>query len=145
MAASAVIERFAGDFGTPPLAERRDAIDRCFAGDSLEEIIAKLEAEETEWATETLSGLKQRSPASLKITFRAIQHGAERDFDDVMTMEYRLSQTCMAAPDFYEGIRALIIEKDNSPRWQPAHLEEVGEDRVARYFEAPAAGDLTFD
>ena len=143
--AGAVIGRFTGDAGEPPLARQRAAIDRCFAGGSVEEILANLEAEESDWAAETLAGLKTRSPASLKITLRAICEGAQRDFDSVMTMEYRLSQACMAAPDFSEGIRALLIEKDNSPQWQPATLDAVGEDRVAAYFAPPGVLDLTFE
>ena len=142
--ASATIERFTADVGDPLLAAQHAAIDRCFDGGSVEEVFANLGAEDTDWAAQTLEGLKQRSPASLKITFQAIREGAERDFDSVMTMEYRLSQACMAAPDFFEGIRALIIEKDNSPQWRPATLDAVSEAQVAAYFEVPAVGDLTF-
>jgi len=143
--AGSVIEQFTSDPGEPPLAAQRAAIDRCFAGGSVEEILANLEAEGSDWAVETLAGLKTRSPSSLKITFQAIQQGAQRDFDSVMTMEYRLSQACMAAPDFSEGVRALIIDKDNSPQWQPATLDAVSDDQVAAYFAPPGVLDLTFE
>ncbi len=142
--AGAVLERFTGDLGEPPLAAQRHTIDHCFAGDSVEEIFANLAVEKGDWAAQTLAGLERCSPTSLKITYRAIQEGARLDFDSVMAMEYRLSQACMAGHDFSEGVRAVIIDKDNAPRWQPATLEEVSEEAVAAHFGPQGLAELAF-
>ena len=144
-AIAAVLDDVSSDPGEAPLSERRAEIDRCFAGGSVEEILAALEREGSDWAAETLKVLRTRSPTSLKITFRAIQRGATQDFDSVMRMEYRLSQACMAGPDFSEGIRALIIDKDNAPVWRPDSLDAVGTDLVESYFAPQSTGDLNFD
>ena len=65
------------------------------------------------------------------------------EFEDIMTMEYRLSQGCMAGHDFYEGVRAVLIDKDNAPKWHPPTLAGVGEEVVASHF-APVSNDLFF-
>ncbi len=143
--ADEVIGAFASTPGDPALAARRPAIDRCFAKDSLEDILAALRAEQGPWADETLSALEKCSPTSLKITFRQLREGAKLDFEAAMVMEYRLSQACVAGHDFPEGIRAAVIDKDRTPKWRPASLAEVGEDLVAAHFAPPADGDLVFD
>ncbi len=142
--AGGILDELASDPGEPPLAAHRAEIDRLFAGASVEEIFAKLEAADTDWAKETLAHLRTRSPMSLKITFRAIDEGSRLDFDSVMTMEYRLSQACIASHDLAEGIRAAVIDKDNKPDWQPALLEEVTDDAVDGYFWPLGERDLVF-
>ena len=67
------------------------------------------------------------------------------DFDACMKMEFRISQQVMAGHDFFEGVRALIIDKDNKPEWRPGVLSDVTPDMVARFFAPPSQGDLTFD
>jgi enoyl-CoA hydratase len=141
----ATLARFAGDPGAPPLAARRAAIDRCFAGDSVEAIVAALEREGGDWAAASLEALRAASPTSLKITFEALRRGAGLDFDAAMVMEFRLSQACLAGHETLEGIRAAVIDKDNAPRWQPADLAGVTPVLVAAHFAAPPGGDLTFD
>ncbi|WP_369012524.1 enoyl-CoA hydratase/isomerase family protein, partial [Klebsiella pneumoniae] len=69
--------------------------------------------------------LRGRSPTSLKVTLRQLRLGREMDYEDVDAMEYRLSQGCMAGHDFYEGIRAVLVDKDHSPHWEPAALSGV--------------------
>ena len=140
-----VLEGFAQDPGLAPLAEQREAIDRCFAGNSVEEIFAALEREGSEWARQTLDTLNKSSPTALKLTFASQRRGADMSFDACMTMEYRLSQHCMAGHDFYEGIRALLIDKDHAPKWRPARLEEVTEAEIARYFEPIGGRELRFE
>ena len=137
-----VLAEFADDPGEPPLAEHRAAIDRCFAGDSVEAIIAALEAEGGDWADRTLAVLAAKSPTSLKVAMRQIRHGAGLDFAAAMRLEYRLAQRFCAAHDFREGVRAVIIEKDQSPDWQPATLAEVSDARIDAYFAPLADGDL---
>ena len=143
---SALIRDFAEDPGPAPLASKRQAIGRCFMQETLDDVLDALTHEPDDWSDETLKILKTRcSPTSLKVTFEALQRAAKMDFDAAMVMEYRLSQAFMAGPDFYEGIRALLIDKDNNPAWDPATLAGVTKDLVETYFTPPAAGDLTFD
>ena len=143
--ASAAVGRFAGDPGPPPLAERREAIDRCFAGESVEAILAALEAEGGDWAEETLATLRACSPTSLKVTFEQLRRGASLDFDAAMVMEYRLSQAFMAGHDFYEGVRAVVIDKDGAPAWAPDSLAAVTPELVESHFAPLGARDLAFD
>ena len=143
--ASAVIGRFAGDPGTPALGEHQAAIDRCFAQDSVESIFAALEAEGGDWAKKTLDTLRRCSPTSLKVAFRQLRAGAGLGFDEAMVVEYRLSQACMARHDFYEGIRAVVMDKDNAPVWAPDRLEAVTPDLVEAHFAPLGPRDLTFD
>ncbi len=142
--ADEVIAEFASAPGESPVAAQQAAVDRCFAKDSLEEILAALEAEQSAWAEETLAALSKCSPTSLKVAFRQLRAGAGLDFEAAMIMEYRLSQACVAGHDFPEGIRAAVIDKDRAPKWRPASLAEVGEELVAAHFAPPADGDLAF-
>ncbi len=141
----AVLGGFAADPGPAPLAARRGDIDRLFAGDSVEAILAALEGEGSDWARETVATIRTKSPTSLKITFRQIREGAGRGFDDCMRMEWRMVNRVIAGHDFYEGTRAVVIDKDQKPAWQPARLDQVGEAEVAAYFAPLPDGDLGFD
>ncbi|MFQ5958200.1 MAG: enoyl-CoA hydratase/isomerase family protein [Alphaproteobacteria bacterium] len=143
-AASATIARFTGDAGEAPLAAEREAIDRCFAGASVEEIIDALAGEGSDWAGKTRAALAAKSPTSLKVTFRQLRAGRDLDFAQAMRMEYRLSQRFCAGHDFAEGVRAVVIDKDNAPQWKPATLAEVSGAHVDAYFAPLAAGDLVF-
>jgi enoyl-CoA hydratase len=138
-----VLAGFAADPGAPPLAEHRAAIDRCFSGDTVEGMLAALEREGTDWAKQQRAAMLAKSPTSMKIAVRQLRLGARMDFAHELAMEYRLSQGCMAGHDYYEGVRALLVDKDNKPRWLPATLAEVGADILARHFDVvPADGDL---
>lgn len=128
----------------PPLAENSAAIDRIFAAPSVGEILEGLEKEGTPWAAATLETLRKRSPFSVVLAFELIHRGAELSFDDCMTMEFRVSQALMAGGDFYEGIRAVLVEKDHAPKWDPASIEQVDPAKVAACFEPLGEGDLTF-
>jgi enoyl-CoA hydratase len=139
--AADVIRRFAArPDGAAPLAALRTAIDRCFAGDTVEDILAALEREGGAWAQETRTGLLQKSPFSLRVTLRELREAAALDFDACMRMEYRLVRHFMGDHDFFEGVRAVLVDKDNQPRWQPPTLAEVTPAMVDAYF-APLAGD----
>ena len=96
-----------------------------------------------DWARETLAVLMKMSPISLKVTLEQQQRGAKLDFDDCMVMEFRIVSTILSyESDFYEGVRALLIDKDHSPVWIPASLEEVSNEMVLTHFQIPADGDL---
>jgi len=142
--ASATLAGFAADPGLAPLAAERAAIDRCFAGESVEAILAALAREDSDWARQAIETLRSRSPTALKITFRQLREGAERDFDASMVVEYRMSRACIAGHDFLEGIRAVVVDKDNRPVWDPPSLEQVDEALVARHFRPLGADDLSF-
>ena len=144
IAIDAVVADLASDPGPAPLADSRDVIDRTFSGDSVDAVLAALRAEGGDWAEKTLKIMAGKSPTSQKIACRQLQEGADKGFDACMMMEYRLSQHIMAAHDFFEGVRALIVDKDNSPVWQPASLEDVDDTAVAGYFAPLDEGDLTF-
>lgn len=123
----------------------RPAIDRCFSAQSPEQILARLEAEGTDWASETLKSLRQKSPTSLKVAYRQLRLGARlTDFSAALAIEYRICQHLMAGPDFYEGVRAAVIDKDQAPRWRPASLVEVNDDAIDRIFAPLGEPDLRF-
>ena len=139
----ACLAGFAEAAGPSPLAQRRTAIDRHFAGDSVEAILAALEAATEPWAAEAVAAMRQASPTSLKVTLRHLR-SASADLAEVLRLEYRLSQHFVHDSDFFEGIRAAIIDKDRRPRWRPDRLEAVDEARVAGYFAPLAEPDLDF-
>ena len=134
----------ATDLGPAPLAAHQAEIDRCFTAGSVEEIVANLEAEGSDWAAETLETLAQKSPTSLKVTYKQLTEYGERDFEEAMALEYRLAMHCNLGVDFFEGIRAQIVDKDRNPAWRPARLEEVTAAAVDAYFEVPPRGDMTW-
>ena len=140
-----VLGEFTADPGAARLTARQDIVDRCFSGDSIEEILANLAADGSDWARETHAALLQKSPTSLKITFRQLTEFGDLDFEAVMKIEYRMAIRCNFSSEFYEGIRAQIIDKDRQPKWRPARLEDVGEDLVDSYFQTPKSGDMTFE
>lgn len=143
--ASTTIEAFASDPNAAPLGEYRAAVDRCFGQDSVAAILAALEAEGGDWAERTLETLGACSPTSLKVTFEQLRRGAALGFDDAMIMEFRLSQAFLARHDFHEGIRAIVIDKDNAPKWRPDTLAEVTPDLVEAHFAPLGDSELRFD
>ncbi len=121
-----VLTEFESDAGSPPLAQVQDDIDRLFAGDRIETILARLEADGSDWATGQLTTLKTKSPQALKVTLRQLRAGKARaSFADEMEIEFRLAVRICRRPDFREGVRAVIIDKDNAPRWDPPSLAQV--------------------
>ena len=120
------------------LARLRPAIGRHFAHDRVEAIVASLEAERApeyaEWAARTLEMLAKRSPTLLKVTLEQLRRGARLGLADCLRMELNLIHGCFEQGDFIEGIRALIVEKDNDPHWKPATLAEVDDASVERFF-----------
>jgi enoyl-CoA hydratase len=136
---------FAEPTGPAPLAELRQSIDRCFAPDDIEGIIAALEREPGDWARAALASFAKASPTSLKITLHQLTAGARFDVEEALQLEYRMTQHAMQRPDFFEGVRALLVDKDQSPRWTPAALADVSDDDVAFYFQPLGDRELLFD
>jgi enoyl-CoA hydratase len=136
-----VADRMSGDPGPAPLAPHREAIDRLFAFDTVEAIFAALQADGSDWALAQLATLKTKSPQSLKVSLRQIRTGATlTTFADNMAMEYALGGRVVRTHDFQEGVRAVIVDKDNAPEWSPATLEGVTDETLDALFE-PLAPD----
>jgi enoyl-CoA hydratase len=123
------------------LEEAHPLIDRIFALPSVEEILGALDGEMNEFASQLARAMRQKSPTSLKIAFEQVQRGAKLDFAEAMQTEFRIVNRVAREPDFYEGIRAVVIDKDNAPKWNPASLEAVAEDKVASYFAPLSAAE----
>ncbi|MDP3405845.1 MAG: enoyl-CoA hydratase/isomerase family protein [Brevundimonas sp.] len=128
------------DFATPagpaPLETHRAAIDALFAHDTVEGILAALEADGSDWAVAQLATLKTKSPQSLKVTLHQLRAGrGMTDFAGVMAMEYRLGGRVVRTHDFQEGVRAVIIDKDNAPQWSPARVADVADADIRALFD----------
>jgi enoyl-CoA hydratase len=130
-----LLEGAAGRPEPGPLAARRPEIDRLFAADTLEAILADLAADGGEWAAETRASLDAKSPLSCKVALRLLREAAPRiDFADEMRAEYGIATHLCQRPDFAEGVRALLVDKDNRPRWDPATPEGVTEHMLDTIF-----------
>jgi enoyl-CoA hydratase len=144
----AVLAAFNEPAGEGPIAKRRAAIDRLFAGDTVENILAALDHEATaggedaEWAQKIAAGMRTKSPLSLKLGFAQVRRGGMWDFETCMRTEFRIVSRIIHGHDFYEGVRAVIVDKDNRPHWQPATVAEVSPAQVERHFEPLGADEL---
>ena len=108
------------------IVEARPQIERLFASDRYEDILDALAADPSEWAAKTLAGLITKSPQTCKVALRQLAHGVNfADFADNMAMEYRIAARVLTRHDFIEGVRAVIIDKDNAPKWNPATPAEM--------------------
>jgi enoyl-CoA hydratase len=131
------------DLGRPKLltAENRERIDATFGGGMVETIIAALEQDGSPWAGEQLATLKAKSPQTLKLALAQLRAGAAMQaFEDVMAMEYAIGSRVIHRHDFQEGVRAVIIDKDNAPVWNPASVETVSDGLIAELM-APLPAD----
>lgn len=126
---------FEGEAGRPPIAAYRDQIDKIFGGEMVEAIFSALESDGSEWALAQRAALATKSPQTLKVAHRQLRVGARcESFADNMRMEYRIASRVVRRPDFIEGVRAVILDKDNSPSWNPASLAEVSETLLEEIF-----------
>lgn len=130
------------------ILKKQSIIDECFSKDSVAEIISSFEAEAGKegngWIVPVLKGLKRSSPTGLKVTLRSIREGRKQTLSECLKKEFRLTINILRtriSGDVYEGIRALTIDKDNSPKWDPPTLEKVADERVNLVFE-PFEEDL---
>ncbi|MEM9739890.1 MAG: enoyl-CoA hydratase/isomerase family protein [Pseudomonadota bacterium] len=123
-----------------------DTIHGCFGFDTAEQIVSALKADGSAWATAQAESLETKSPETVKVALRQLREGARLEtFEANMAMEYRIGWRKVKSPDFLEGVRAVIIEKDNTPQWAPRRLEDVTQEDVARYFEPLGEDELTFE
>ncbi|XP_040213098.1 3-hydroxyisobutyryl-CoA hydrolase, mitochondrial isoform X2 [Rana temporaria] len=124
------------------LAEHLDKINSLFTANSVEEIFENLKKDGSSFAQQQLQTLSKMSPTSLKMTFRQLKNGSSLTLQEVLTMEYRLSQACMRGHDFYEGVRAVLIDKDQNPKWKPERLEDVTNEYLDSCFASLGGNDL---
>lgn len=129
----------AGPVPRSDLEELRPAIDAHFAHDTVEAIIASLAVEDRPaykaWAAKATEALSKRSPTMLNVTLEQLKRGAQLSLADCFRMELNLVHGCFEQGDFVEGIRALIVDKDNQPHWRPARLGEVTRPAVDTFFK----------
>ncbi|CAI9089010.1 OLC1v1023495C1 [Oldenlandia corymbosa var. corymbosa] len=124
------------------ILNKQEIIDYCFSKESVEEIIKAFEAEARKegngWITPVLKGLKRSSPTALKITLRSIRDGRQQSLIECLKKEFRLTMNILRTTisgDVYEGIRAVMIDKDNCPKWEPSTLEEVNDEKIDIVFQ----------
>jgi len=145
------VDAIVAAFAEPPaegeVMKRRPAIDRLFAGASIEDIFAALEREakaggaDAEWAAKIAAIVRGKSPMSLRIALQQMRRGKHWPFEECMQAEFRIVSRIIREHDFYEGVRAVIVDKDNQPRWRPATLAEVTPSMVEAHF-APLDEEL---
>ena len=134
-APGAALHSFAADPGEAKLLAHRTDIDRLFASDVLEEVYAALEADTSAFARETLATLRTKSPQTMKVSLKLLKDGAGMaSFADEMRQEYAVGTRVVQRHDFLEGVRAVIVDKDNAPRWNPATPEGVSDHVIDQIF-----------
>lgn len=131
---NAIIHSFVEKMIPPQLRLQIDVIARCFSGETVETIFAALKKERNSFAEETLSQLEKRSPTSLKVTLHQLQCAAQKTFDEVVEMDFHIACHMLKHHDFFEGIRAAIVDKDHHPHWHPEKLSDVLDVDVIKYF-----------
>lgn len=131
----ALLAQYALDPAPAPLMNHANQIEDLFALPDVEAIMAELAKQDDEFSQATLACLGNKSPTSLKVTCEALQRGIGQTVDACLAMEYRIACHFLATHDFFEGIRATIIDKDQSPHWNPATLAQVSEHAVMNFFD----------
>lgn len=124
-----------------PLCQHQDVIDRCFSLDSVAAIVAALKQETSDWAAATLALLLSRSPLAVAVTFARMSKAQGQSFDQIIEDDYVIARHFMRGGEFFEGVRAMLIDKDKTPRWMPETLEKVTEAALSSHF-APLPGCL---
>lgn len=130
-----ILAELAASVPEAKLLAHREAIDRLFAYDKLEAVLAALEADSSDWARQTLATLATKSPQTMKVSLRLLREGAAMpDFAAEMRQEYAVGARVVMRHDFIEGVRAVIIDKDNAPKWNPATAEGVSDALIDEIF-----------
>lgn len=119
------------------IEELEEVVNRHFRFDRMEEILDSLQGsvdKDSEWANKTLKTILSKSPTSLKVTLRQLVEGKKKSLKECFMMELHMSINFMKCHDFFEGVRAVLVDKDKSPKWNPQTLEEVKKEDVDRFF-----------
>jgi enoyl-CoA hydratase len=136
-----VLATFDSDPGELSLPALRDGIDYLFSENQVEDILDKLD-DGDDWAREQAALIRRMSPTSLKLTLHGLRAAEGASIEACLRLEYRMVSGIKSGHDFYEGVRAQLIDKDRSPRWSPDSFADVD---LAPYLAEPAWGDLSFD
>src|SRR6185312_7096139 len=131
----AVLAEFAKKLPQFSLAGERETIDRCFGAGSVKGIVRRLEREETDWAGQALAALRGMSPSALFWSLENLRRGAARTLRQCLEGEIRLTRTLIYHHEFLEGVRAMVLDKDRQPKWDPARIEDVDEAVISVLFE----------
>ncbi|PHS20989.1 MAG: enoyl-CoA hydratase [Robiginitomaculum sp.] len=129
-----IIDSLTGVPGPGTVLQYRAQIDKAFGADTVKGILNRLQDDGSDWAQKQIKTLNAKSPTALKVTLRQMHEGENMDFRTCMGMELGLSLKFVAGHDFTEGVRALLVDRDNAPQWQPDRLTGVSDDMVAGYF-----------
>jgi len=133
--AAAVLDELSSPAPDARILAHRDAIDRLFASDRLEDVLMALEADGGEWAAQQLATLRTKSPQACKVSLKLLLEGKTMPtFEDEMHQEYAVAAHVVQRHDFAEGVRAVIVDKDNAPRWEPASPEAVSDHLIDQIF-----------
>ncbi|RTL52849.1 MAG: enoyl-CoA hydratase/isomerase family protein [Bradyrhizobiaceae bacterium] len=131
--------------GPVPIADHKALIDRIFAQDSVEGIVASLEQDGSDFARKTRDEILEKSPRGLKLALRLLRLGrASSSLKEVLQREYRAVLEAYTTSDFVEGIRAALVDKDRNPKWSPPRLEDVTPPMIDRYLAPLGANELKF-
>ena len=143
----ALLAAFAEPPGEAPIASRRPAIDRLFQGERVEDILSALDAAaatggpDAEFAAASAAAIRGKSPTSLELALAQIHAGNTLTFGACMQTEFRIVSRIIHGHDFYEGVRAVIVDKDNAPQWRPGALEDVPHSEIERHFAPLGPGE----
>lgn len=141
----ALLDGLHRDPGPGDLPERGEIIERCFSGERVEDILERLDSvagPHDEWADSVGKELLAKSPLALKVTLRHIRAAEAMDLENVLQIDARLACRFLESHDFYEGIRAALVDKDQAPKWKPGRLEDVQDATVDGFFEPMPGEDL---
>jgi enoyl-CoA hydratase/carnithine racemase len=116
------------------LQTHRNLIDRCFSYNTIEEIFEALQQESTPVVREWLKGTLKKSPTSLKLALALLRRTKGMPLREVLALDFQVSRHCVEGADFFEGVRAVLVDKDQNPAWKPAHLNEVTQQMIETYF-----------
>ncbi len=140
----AALDKYAVEPPPSELAAQRKWIDECFAGDTVEDIVAALRGHDAGPANDAANLIATRSPIALSVALEAVRRAAKLEtLKDVLVQDYRVSSASLRSHDLVEGIRAQLIDKDRNPKWSPAQLPAVTASDVEAYF-TPVDDDLSF-
>ncbi len=131
--------------GPSKLMAKKTLIENCFGAQTVSEIKQRLmdvTGDDAKWAKAVHDELETKSPLSLVVTLRHLRRAKAWDLRQTLMMDYRLACRFLEDSDFYEGVRAVLIDKDNAPQWQPAHLDDITEQMVERYFASLGSEEL---
>ncbi|MGQ5702803.1 enoyl-CoA hydratase/isomerase family protein [Sandaracinobacteroides sp. A072] len=136
-----VLATFDTDLPSDGISPLRDGIDYHFSQDTVEDILSSLD-EGDDWALAQARTIRAMSPTSLKLTLHGLVEGRGDSIEACLRREYRMVCAIKSGHDFYEGVRAQLIDKDRAPKWSPATLSAVD---ITPYLDEPAGGDIDFD